>query len=824
MSGYLKVNSNLFLEVAEQKRNDQFLDEWGYRRHVLANSKEYGIVKDLDLPELGTILTQDAFYVSKFGVSCYDKVIINTGMIIDQLGRFVVNDAIVDVPISPDSLWYWIKVKHKYKTTEIGTVSVDTFGNVTGVGTEFLNVLRGQPNFPSKIRFTNSVNGNADDYEVVDIISDNSCIIQGDFIAESDMTYSIVGTFTPGYPVPTADEQIFQYDYFEYELVTETILNTPPAFIAGEEFYLSRVKSNGTTIIIEDKRLDWWKPWGEWHVHDVNRNFNNNLIGVEGVQWEQPNSPRANNLVMVAWGMRFASYTIDPSLKKISVLIGNGGTFKDTSFFNSGDFTDWRLYSKDGSWRTIIDSTKTGTQIVLTLDVLDPDDYGMADQLFIAPPYESIEIRAQRDGANIDVGDQDNDTDTTEVFPWPNIERTFDYSINTPLVRMELPTMDGCYKYNLMYRYKTFKDYTDWQVFPDDPIGHYDEESYDAFGNLKLPIDRTQVPYAGDASLGFIKVCEAPDSFQNFQEAVDTGDLFGVNTTALDNSVPVVELQVGVDKQYQHYQGGLTLTADMFIHLRTEDDDGLPFREGNSFTLHIDQWVDLSTFRLRIVENYIDPTNFDLLAELNENDVYYARNNTSSDPGQQHRYGLFITCTFSDLGSWIVRWDTETCPMHTVRLVGPGVSQNVFNTSGDGIKHGYHGWRILNGNNGTLNMAGQFPRGTNSAGLIGASGGSNTVSIPVSALPNHTHTFSGTTNNDGAHSHAVWAGNGAGGGGFDKGEDDDARFYAHPDNSTTSRHQHNFSGTTDAGGGTGSPSPVDIVPPYLQFIYIQKFV
>ena len=54
---------------------------------------------------------------------------------------------------------------------------------------------------------------------------------------------------------------------------------------------------------------------------------------------------------------------------------------------------------------------------------------------------------------------------------------------------------------------------------------------------------------------GFIKICEAPDSLQNFQEQVQTGDLIGVNTTALDNSTPVVDLEVGVDKQYQHYQG-----------------------------------------------------------------------------------------------------------------------------------------------------------------------------------------------------------------------------------------------------------------------------
>ena len=820
MSGYLKINSNLFLEVAELNRNDQFLDEWGYRRHVLANSKTYGIVKDLDLPETGSILTKDAFYVSKFGVACYDKVIINPGMIIDIKGRYVVNEAPVDVMIPADSLWYWLRVKHQYSVRELGTVSIDSLGNVIGVGTEFTKILRGQPNFPSKIRFLNSTAGNALDYEVVAVNNDTSCILQGSFIAESNLQFAVVGTFTPGYPVPTSDQLIFQYDSFRYELVLETTLNTKPSYLANEEFYLARIKSNGTTILVEDKRNDWWRPWGEWWTDFVDRTLVNKLIGVEGVQYQQPNEPRAKNIALLAWGMRFSVYTIDPSLKKVSVLIGLGGTFKDTSFFNSGDFDNWRLYAKNGSWRTITQSIKTGTQIVLTLDILDPDDYGLADELFIAPPYERIEIRAKRDGAILDTNDQDQDTNTTEVFPWPNLERTFEFPINTQLARLELPALDGCYKYNLMYRYIVFEAYTDWLVFPNDPIGHYDEDSYDDYGNLKLPIDRTQIPYVGSNNLGFIKVCEAPDSFQNFQEEVITGDLFGVRTLALAPSTPVLDLQVGVDKKYQHFIGGFTLIADMFINLKTAG-----AKEGNTFWLHIDQWITLSTFKLRLVQDYVNPTSFTLIHDFSLNDLYYARNNTADDVSQSHRLGLFVICTFDDTGNWIARFDTDLTPKGTVRMLGAKALAvaTAFDSQGNGNKRGFWGWHILNGLDGTVNMTDRFPMGTVTE-TPETSGGTNSITITTSMLPEHTHTFSGNTNWDGSHTHSVWAGNGSGGGGFDKGEDDDERFYPHPNNDNVSRHSHAFSGTTNPAGGTSSPSPIDTRPQWARFIFIEKFV
>jgi hypothetical protein len=820
----VKISSNLFLEVAEFCRLKQSFDDWGFKRHIHSNTKTYGIVKDTCFPELGDIPKADAFYVSKID-ACNDKVSLMSGVAIDKNAEFVINPMMRELSIPTDGSWYWVKIKHFLLQDELGTVTVDTFGNVSGVNTEFTKILRGQPNFPSKIRFSNSTAGNGDDYEVVSVADDFNMVIQGDFINETELKYQVVGTFTPGYPVPTADELIFQYDDVEVELVPEVTLNVPPALVQDFEFYVARVQSNGITVTSEDKRTNWWRPWGENWVDEVNRNFINPLIGVEGIQYEQPNSPRAVNLALFAWGFRFNSYTVDSGQKKMSILIGNGGTFKDTGFFNTNDFTGWKVYAKNGSWNSIIDSVKSGSQIVLTLDCLNPDSYGTADELFIAPPFEMIEIRARKDASIIDTDDQDQDTDIAEPFPWPNLEKRWEYPINTQLARIPIPVVDDCYKYNITYRYRTFQGYTDWLTLPDDPIGYYEEESYDDYGNLKLPIDRTQKPYVGHPEFGFIEICEAPDSFQNFQDNVETGDLFGVNTTELSNSTPVVDLVVGLNKQYQHYKGSHTQTADMFIHLNALNVDGLPPREGNFFLLQIEQFVNLSTFTLKIVQNYVNPTSFDLVQEITQSDLNYAKNNTLNDASQSKRRGLNIRCTYNELGNWIATWDVDPTPKGMIMMVGGNAPANAFDTSGVGVKKGFWGWQIMNGQNGTTDMTARFVQGIASQASAGVPGtGSNNITIPAGALPEHVHSFSGTTNLDGAHSHTVWAGNGNQGGGFDKGNPDDPRFYTHPDNASTSRHQHNFSGTTDAGGGSGSPSSVDIRPTNTLVLFIEKYI
>lgn len=715
---HLKINSNQFLGTHEYNRLRDFLDLYGIDRNLLLNTRQYGLFENFALPDVGAILRKDCLYVRKAGTP-FDQVVIQKGVAVDKDANIIINTVDVNLSIPNNNQWYWIKAKHALTSKEKGTVTIDTSGNLTGVGTEFLKILRGQPKFPTRVQFYSSVSGNIYEYEVVNVSSDTSAVLMGDFTAETGLEFCVHGTFTPGAFVPTGDKKIYQFDSIELTLEAE-IGETAPVLVSGQEFFLSRVKNTGTDVVLEDKRTDWFKTTSLNRFEEMNRTLINPVIGVEAVKYDVSTSTKEKNLVELAFGFRFSSYTIDTSSKKVSILIGNGGVYKSTSDFVAGDFDGWRLYLKNGSFVNIFDSQKSGSQIVITLDCLNPSDFGADDLLFVAPPYENIEIKAIIPGLI-------------------NTERVFPFQINTPLCRFAINSIDACTLYNLVYRYKNNSNYTDWLQFPNDIVGHWDEPSFQADGTLQPePTDRTRVPYVGSLTAGFIRVCEHLNSFDNFQQVINTGDLFGVHSTSLQNASPQLALLVGTDKKYQHFKGAITLGADIFIILSNTKIDGTPNREGNEFFLHFEQFIDLSTFKLRIVQNFVDPTSFNLVAEIDANDCMYIRNNIGIN--QTSNSGLFVTCTFNDLGEWISTYETETTPKNTVRMLSI-VPTGAFSTAGIGVKKGYWGWRVM------TEMNNHFPLGTsNFEGTpqsneiaIGSIGGNinNMITLIEGNIPRH---------------------------------------------------------------------------------------
>lgn len=734
----LKISENLFLEVAELNRLVKFLDDDGFKRHFLINTDSFGLVKQFNIKDIGNVNIEDCFYVEKAGTP-FDEIKINKGIAVDSNANLIINKTAKNLKVPNNGLWYWVKIKYNFSNTENGTLSIDNLGNVVGVGTEFTKIFRGQPNFPTKIKFLNSSNGNSDIYEVVKVIDDNNIILQGDFINETNLQFAVHGTFTPGFVVDNQNKLIYNYDDVEISLVQETLFNEQPNFIFNQEFYIARVKNNGVNLSLEDKRINWWQTEAVNMLKNLDRNLENPLIGVENLKWDVKTSTRAKNWVELAFGFRFSSFTIDTSSKRLSILIGNGGVYKDTSFFQNGDFTGWRLYSKNGKFQTIIDSIKTGTQIVITLDVLNIDDYTQGDLLFIAPPFEEIEIRVRRDGAILDVNDANQNSITNEPFPFPNIEEIHNFSINTPLARFQIPAPDGCYLFNLTYRYKIFNDYSDWQTFPDDLIGLYKERSFDDYGNLNPePIDRERHPYSGHTEDGFIKVCEHIYSFNNFQDEIDTGDKFGVFTRPFSAAEPLINLVVGLDKKYQHFKGNeYTMENDIYINLSRKNVKEVQCREGNTFYIHIEQFINQTSFKIRIVEDYLNPVNNTLVCELTENDLMYLRNNFQYNS----RSGLFITCTFNDLGHWICHFDTEITPKGAVRML-TDIPANSFNSSGVGIKKGYWGWQIFE------DMNGKFPMAISNTLSVDSVGGNEHITINEENLPNFNINIPGQTGGD----------------------------------------------------------------------------
>lgn len=129
------------------------------------------------------------------------------------------------------------------------------------------------------------------------------------------------------------------------------------------------------------------------------------------------------------------------------------------------------------------------------------------------------------------------------------------------------------------------------------------------------------------------------------------------------------------------------------------------------------------------------------------------------------------------------------------------------------------GWALCDGTNGTPDLRNRFVVGAGSTYAVGATGGSDSVTLSEANLPAHTHTFSGTTSTDGAHSHTISGSN------FDNGDPGSlcltaaGGYWGDTTTGTAGSHAHSFSGTTSS---VGSGTAVENRPPYYALAYIMK--
>ena len=132
------------------------------------------------------------------------------------------------------------------------------------------------------------------------------------------------------------------------------------------------------------------------------------------------------------------------------------------------------------------------------------------------------------------------------------------------------------------------------------------------------------------------------------------------------------------------------------------------------------------------------------------------------------------------------------------------------------------GWVLCDGTNGTPNLLDRFvisvPNNTTDPG---ATGGSNSITLSVAQLPSHTHTGSGSTSTDGAHTHSLVGYNLTSPGSQIPFYNWANSTYANNNTSTgpAGAHNHTFSFTSDA---TGSGAAIDIHPAYYTLAFIMK--
>lgn len=730
---FIKYSPDLFIEVIELNRLSQFLDQDGFRKNIIDNSVSFGLIKTQ------ANATFPNGKVERDVNNALGQKTVKIGAIraIDSQGRFLVKDQTNNLPVLADNNWYWIRIKHQHSTQEKGTVSIDAAGNLVGTGTKFTSTLRGQSNFPSTIKLINSVY-NTLEYEVLEVTDDNHAILvypglndnDALFVSESNLTYSVVGTFTEGVAIDQEDKYPFQYDDVAVELVLETVLNTKPTYVQGTEFYLARVKVLLGELIIQDKRLEVWQTSADFEQTNLTR-IENPLIGVESIKWENQFNTGDKNKVSIAWGMRSTNWGIDSS-QGIVTLFGSatGGNFKTIDDFTNGDFNSWRLYTQDGKYVRVYNSIKQGGAINLYVDLLDVDSFSadggstfIAQELLVVPNADEITIVFKPEPTD-NVG---------------NVNETFTFPINTTvaecLVTVYKETTDTVnVLYNVQYQYKLFKQYTEY--VPIASGSYLTEISFTDQGILKPSADRVTYSYTSDPIDGFIRLKISPYSFFKFKGKVDKGDIIGVHTIDGFTSGQVVELKVGRDEKYQLIKGNITLTDDVYISLSDQ-----AAVEGNEFKFHFKaENLILGAYKIYIVDNYASGT-LSIVKQFDYKDVYQMQNQEN---------GVLVSCIYDDNGNWVASQDYDLGQPFETKIIdvpAAALSDYFDTTTGQGKVRGYFGWEL----HSILN-AGRVPVGygqvTDAEGTvtyaIGDTGGVQRHKLTINQMPKHRHGLEGS--------------------------------------------------------------------------------
>jgi hypothetical protein len=255
----INLTRKTFLEKEELRRNQEFLQNNATKAVTLSNTIRWGIIRD-------NFSTEDLNFKIEAGTNIGSiKCTKTESKAIDSDGNLILQEAFDNLPVTDDSNYYWVRISHKFRRNEQGYVNVDSVGNISGSGTLFSEVLRGQAtDVPTKIKFIKDDGAtpiNSGTYEVVTVGSNISAILTSvvGFTAENDLRMVVIGATPISEAITTEQlEGIYKYDACNIELVPEVIVDTAPesGYVTDKTFYVARVINDAGVISIQDKRTD----------------------------------------------------------------------------------------------------------------------------------------------------------------------------------------------------------------------------------------------------------------------------------------------------------------------------------------------------------------------------------------------------------------------------------------------------------------------------------------------------------------------------------------------------------------------------------------
>ena len=419
----VNLSPNLFLSVEELNRLKRSFGEDGWKRYAKSVAAQFGIAP-----------VKNAANFSPIKKSGTDQTLtVSSGIAFDADMNAIVlaNDVDIELPyeqLTGDNK-YWVIIHYKSTHEEVGTVSINSAGALTGNGTEFTKVLRGQPDFPTKVHIEDSIN--TGDYEVVSVDSDTSATLAGSFTAENGKKYSVVGTFTPGFIPSDENRQIYTYD--DCEIITE-ISDSLPVIVESNEGYYFIVASvnytvagvNDVTMNIEDYRNRYL--FNEPFISTTEEQKNlakNKILSLVSTNIVSINEKGIMLECVFEHGFSVTSYSVRNLITGYEITISGGCNYIDTSStIPNGMFKGWLMVNRQNMESCVIDDSANN---VLSVSKLNAKVVQSSADIVLIPPFADIEYSVELAGNSaVD-----------------NIPYIFRFSIENPKNKVIIPILWG---------------------------------------------------------------------------------------------------------------------------------------------------------------------------------------------------------------------------------------------------------------------------------------------------------------------------------------------------------------------------------------------
>ena len=378
----LKFSENLFLEVNELQRLVKFLADDGYKLAIKSLSKSFGIVEN----------SGNTYFkvTNKAGTS--NVVVVNPGIAFDTNLDAIVMENALEMQILNTGMNRWLVLSRGVKNTEAGTVTINTDGSLSGIGTEFTKVLRGQPNFPTKVKFESTVN--TGEYEVVNVVSDTSAILSGSFVNESMLQYSVIGTFTPGFQPLESNKLIYEYDSYNIRIVD----SADKPSVSADEFIIAGITfDDAGGMNISDERI--YSMFNNPYVQQGSssesayKNPLASLLSVAAVGGVNAvNSISVDLELIIEHGYTITKFELVTTSTSNSFNILSGSSnYLGSGAIPDGLFNNWLLVNRTNMKYAKIDSNSNKSLFISNLDtsmILDNNNDFIVVPNFLEMEYE----------------------------------------------------------------------------------------------------------------------------------------------------------------------------------------------------------------------------------------------------------------------------------------------------------------------------------------------------------------------------------------------------------------------------------------------------